>query len=86
MYKMAIVLIFIYCHCENGSMYYYKALKYCLLIYFGDRKIDLRKKKSIKGVSEREHLHIIPGMSVSDLYVRHTKHTTDPFMPSWGFA
>lgn len=38
---MAIVLIFIYCHCENGSMYYYKALKYCPLIYFGDRKIDL---------------------------------------------
>ena len=58
MYKMAIVLIFIYCHCENGSMYYYKALKYCLLIYFGDRKIDLRKKKSIKGVSEREHFFI----------------------------
>ena len=46
---MAIVLIFIYCHCENGSMYYYKALKYCLLIYFGDRKIDLRKKKINKG-------------------------------------
>lgn len=49
MYKMAIVLIFVYCHCENGSMYYYKALKYCLLIYFGDRKIDLRKKKINKG-------------------------------------
>lgn len=48
MYKMASVLIFIYCHCENGSMYSYKALKYCLFIYFWDRKINLRVKNQYR--------------------------------------